>query len=142
MLYKPQLTQHYKKYTRTTQPKMHSLYKFSSQHVAGWCQKKNFIAPFLDSQKLHYRSTGEANVYIFLFISVRKLLFQSRKKILSVRGGYRISLRWLAVWSSWNVLNFFILIWTFRNLTIFQHFDTSINSIETMTFSRQFGAQR
>ena len=33
---------------------------------------------------------------------------------------------------------FFILIKIFWNLTIFQHCDTSINSIETLQFSRQF----
>ena len=34
---------------------------------------------------------------------------------------------------------FFILIEIFGNWTIFQYFDTSINSIETLKFSRQFG---
>ena len=33
LLYETQITQHCKKYTPATQPKTHSLYKFSSKHM-------------------------------------------------------------------------------------------------------------
>ena len=39
LFYEPQLTQHRKKYIPVAQPKTHSLYKFSSKHFSGWCQK-------------------------------------------------------------------------------------------------------
>ena len=44
-------------------------------------------AIFLDAQELHCWSTLKANVYIFLYISVRKFLFQRCNNILSNGGG-------------------------------------------------------
>ena len=44
-------------------------------------------AIFLDAQELHFWSTLKANVCIFLYISVRKFLFQRRSNILSNGGG-------------------------------------------------------
>ena len=45
--------------------------------------RKNICtAPFLDGQELHSWNTLKANVCIFLYISVRKCLFQRRSKIL------------------------------------------------------------
>ena len=44
-------------------------------------------AIFLDAQELHFWSTLKANVYIFLYISVRKVLFQRCSNILSNGGG-------------------------------------------------------
>ena len=44
-------------------------------------------AIFLDAQELHFWSTLKANVYIFLYISVRKFLFQRCSNILSNGGG-------------------------------------------------------
>ena len=49
-----------------------------------------------------------------------------------------MSLRQFGVWSSSNVLKFFILIEIFGGSTIFQHFDPSINSIGTLKFSKLF----
>ena len=46
-----------------------------------------------------------------------------------------ISLRRLAVWAMQNVLKYFKLIEIFGNSSIFQHFDTSINSIDVLKFS-------
>ena len=51
-----------------------------------------------------------------------------------------ISLWWLIVWASQNSFKFHFD-WIFGNWTIFQHFDTSINSTETVKFSGQFGHQ-
>ena len=56
-------------------------------------RKKICNGPFLDTQELHSSSTLKANVCIFLYISLRKSLFQRRSKILSgrIRGGSRLS---------------------------------------------------
>ena len=87
--------------------------------------RKNICsALFLDAQEPHSWSTLKANVCIFLHISVRKCLFQRRSKILSAGRWWINSLRWIAVWASWNALQFFIFIEIFENSTIFQHFDT------------------
>ena len=62
----------------------YSLYKFSSKNVSGWSQKKNIsLSPFLDVQELHSQSTSKTILCIFLYISVRKILFQKRRKFLS-----------------------------------------------------------
>ena len=71
-------------------------YTFSSKHVSDWCQKKwtkICNGPFLDTQELHSSSTLKANVCIFLYISVRKFLFQRRSKILpgGIGGGWRLN---------------------------------------------------
>ena len=44
-------------------------------------------AIFLDAQELHFWSTLKANACIFLYISVRKFLFQRRSNILSNGSG-------------------------------------------------------
>ena len=49
-------------------------------------RKNIWAAPFLDAKELHSCSTLKANVCIFLYISVRKFLFQRRSKILSDGG--------------------------------------------------------
>ena len=56
-------------------------------------------------------------------------------------GNWIISLRQLNFYASQNVLQYFILIEIFGNLTIFQYFDTSIYRIKTLKFSKQFGLQ-
>ena len=67
--------------------------KFSSRYVSVWCQKKNCTAPFSDAQELNFCSTLKANVCIFLYISLRKFLFQRLSKILSggIRGRGRLN---------------------------------------------------
>ena len=63
-------------------------------------KKKNYNALFLDTQELDSWSALKANICIFLYISVRKVLFQRRSKILygggGLGGGWIISLRRLA----------------------------------------------
>ena len=78
--YEPQLIQ----LQHSQEP--YSFYKFSSKHVSGWCQKKICTPPIRDTQGLLSRSTWEANFCIFLYISVRKFLFQRRRKLLSAGG--------------------------------------------------------
>ena len=55
------------------------LYKFSNQHVSVWCQKKHLHCT------ISWR-TLKANICIFLYIYVRKVLFQRRSKIISGGG--------------------------------------------------------
>ena len=111
--------------------KLFSLYKFPSKHFSVW-GKNICIAPFLNVQELHSWSTLKASVCIFLCISVKECLLQKRSKIVSGCGwgkewrGWIISLRWLAVWTSQNVVQFFILIQIFGNSTIFHCFVTSV----------------
>ena len=57
------------------------LYKFSSKNISVWSQKNICGAPFLDARELHSWSNLKANVCIFLYISVRKSLFQRRSEI-------------------------------------------------------------
>ena len=81
------------------------LCKYSSRQVSALCQKKTFaLHYFLTPKSLHSWSTLIANVFTFLYISVTKLLFQRRSKVLfdgrGLRGGWITSLRWLAVWAS------------------------------------------
>ena len=56
-------------------------------------RKKICNGPFLDTQELHSSSALKANVYAFLYISLRKFLLQRRSKILSVGigGGWRLN---------------------------------------------------
>ena len=56
-------------------------------------------------------------------------------------GGSMISLQVLAVWTSWTYILIFHFNWIFGNSTILERFNTSIDSIETLKFSRQFGLQ-
>ena len=50
--------------------------------------RKNIsTAPFLDAKELQYWSSLKENVSIFLYISLRKFLFQKRSKVLSGGGG-------------------------------------------------------
>ena len=60
------------------------LYKFSSKHVSVWCQKNICTAPFPDTQKLYSWSTLKANVCIFLYISLRKFLFQRHSVLIQM----------------------------------------------------------
>ena len=103
------------------------LYKFSSKNVSVWCQKRYCTAVFPDAQELHAWITLKANVCIFLYIFVRKFLFQTRSKVLSGGGwnsewGWIIFLNQLAVWALQIVLQFFVLSEIFENSTIFRHF--------------------
>ena len=63
-------------------------YKFSSKHVHVYGVRKNICtAPFLNALVLHSWSTLKANVCIFLYIFLRRFLFQRCSKFLSGGGG-------------------------------------------------------
>ena len=112
--YEHQLTWHCKQYAPATQPKPFWFSKFS---------ENIFTAPFLDAQELHSWSTLKANACIFLYISLRKFLFQRRSKVLSGKGwdGGRLNnfLKVVHCLGLVNILQFFVLIDIFENSTIF-----------------------
>ena len=119
----------------------HAENKMVQQNLLLFGVRKNICtAPFLDTQELHSWSTLKANVCIFLYISLI-----SRYKILSdgMGGGWRLNnfLKTTRFLSLVKCFTLFHLIEIFGNLTIFQHFDTSIYSIKTLKFSRQFELQ-
>ena len=98
--------------------------------------RKNFsTAPFIDAQELDSWSTLKGNVCIFLYISVRKFLFQRRSKILS--GGRWVERRLDNFLKVTRKVFYNFSFWIFVNSAIFQHFDTSIYSIKTLKLSRQ-----
>ena len=66
---------------------------------------------------------------LYISVYLREKTFVPNTWSFYLLRGWIISIRWLTVWASQNVLNFFIWIEIFRNSTIFQHFNTSINNI-------------
>ena len=73
------------------------------------------VAPFLDAQELHSRSTLKANVCILLYNSIIIFLFQRLRKLLT---GGRLNNFFKAA-RSLSLVKFFILIEIFGNPTIF-----------------------
>ena len=126
------------------------LYKFCGEHVSVWCQKKYLHSTISRRPRTAFLNHFERKCLYILYISVRIFLFQGRSKILSGGGwvGGRLNnflraARCLGLVNCFTivVLPFFILIEIFRNSTVFQYFDTSIFSIKTLKFSKQFGLQ-
>ena len=78
---------------------------------------------FLDTQELHSWSSLKTNVCIFPYISLKKILFPRRSKVFSGVGGmggdWINFWRRFTVWTLQNILQFFIWIEIFENLTIF-----------------------
>ena len=68
--------------SRDTAKKPFSFYKFPTKHLVGVIKNID-TAPFLDASELPSRSTLKANVCIFLYIYLRKFLFQRRSKLLA-----------------------------------------------------------
>ena len=85
--YESQLTQHDKKYSpQHCQKPTHFTNFFFFLFLFGF-RKKYCTGSFVDTQKLHCRNTWKAKVCIFLYISIRKFLFQRRRKLSVVTGG-------------------------------------------------------
>ena len=59
---------------------------FSANMFLVSARKNICTAPFLYAQEVYSRSTGKANVCIFLYISVKTIFFQRRTKFLSGGG--------------------------------------------------------
>ena len=72
-----------KKITHCTIQKTSLILWTSTYYVSVWCQKKHLHSTIFWRPKLHSWSSLKANVRIFLYISVSKVLFQSLSKILS-----------------------------------------------------------
>ena len=108
-------------------------------------RKNIYNAPFSDAQELLSSSTLKANVCIFLYISLRKILSQRRSKILfwCYERCWRLN-NFLKVARSLGLVKYFTIFhfnWSsskFDYFSVFQY----INSIETQKFSRQFRLQR
>ena len=98
------------------------LYKFFRKHVSVWWQKNICTAPFLDTQELHSWRTLKANACIFLFIYLRKCLFQRRVRFhlagWGMVGGGMISL---------GVL--FLHVWTWCTYILIFHFNWNVLEI-------------
>ena len=70
--------------TNATQPKTFLTLKVFQETCFWLVSEKTFaLYQFLDAKELHSQSTLKANVCVFLHISVRKFLFQRRRKFLS-----------------------------------------------------------
>ena len=129
-----------KKHTPKHSQKFFSLYKFSRKHVSGCSQKKHLHCTISRRPKAAFSKHLETKcLYVPVYLR-RKILFQRRRKLLPGEG-MNYCLKAIMFCNLENVLKFLILIEIFGNLTIFQYFYTSINSIETLKFSRQFGIQ-
>ena len=118
------------------------LYKFPANMFLFGVRKNIYTAPFSDAQELHSENTLKANVCIFLCISVRKLLFQRRHKILSggvwIGGRLNNFLKAAHCLGLIKCLTIFHFNWNFWKFNFFQHFDTSFYRIKTLKFSGQF----
>ena len=103
-------------------------------------RKNNCTALFLDAQELHSWSTLKANVCTFLYIFIRKFLFQRCSKILSggewVEGKLNNFLKAARCLVLRKCFTIFVLIAIFGNSSFFQHFDTSNCYIKTLKLSR------
>ena len=99
------------------------LYKFSANMFLFGVWKIFVQHHFLTPKNCILEANWKQMSVLFLYISLRKFLFQRRGKVLSGEGwdggGWIISLRQLAVWTLQNILQFFVLIDIFDNSTIF-----------------------
>ena len=127
-------TQYY--YSRDIAKKLTHYTNFPANMFPVGVRKNICTAPFLEAQELH----SQSKCFYILVNDCKKFLFQRRRKTLS--GGWLNNFlkatRCLGLVKCFNIFHF---ICNFGNSTIFQHFDTSINSMETLKLSRQFGLQ-
>ena len=109
--YEPQLTQHYKKYNPTIQPKtcfwLVTEKTFALHHFQA---PKNYILGALGKQMSLYSHKLTFENFYTRDVGNFYLVEGGRLRI--------IFLRWIVVWDSQNVLNVFILIDIFGNSTI------------------------
>ena len=122
------------------------LYKFLKKHVSVWCQKKHLDCTISWNTRTEFLKHFESKcLYISVYL---RFLFQRRSKLLSDGmgdGGRRDAFLRSAFSSCLDLVdlyfNFSFYLKFFGNSDIFQHFSTSIDSIETLKFTRQFGLQ-
>ena len=63
------------------------LYKFSSKLVSVWCQKKYLHCTISWRPRTAFFKHFESKCLLFLYISIRRFLFQRRSTVLSDGGG-------------------------------------------------------
>ena len=140
--YKPQLTQHCKDYTPATRPiTLLTFQIFQTKCFSLFSEKKNLHWTISRSPRTTFSKHLESKCLCILVYFLKKFLFQWRRKLLSEGGlnNFIQATRCLALAECLKM--FYFSIEVFRNLTIFQHFDTSINSNDKLKFSRQFWLQ-
>ena len=107
--------------------------RFNSKHLTYFInltcfclmpEKKNCNGPFLDTQELQSSNTLKANVCMFLYISLKKILFQRRSKILydGIGGGWRLNnflkaAHYLHIVECFTIFHLNYNFWTFNNST-------------------------
>ena len=118
-----------------------SVYKFSNKHVYFSCQKKHLHCTISWRPRTTFLKHFESKC-LYISVNLPEKMFATKTwpdvLVYGVGRGWIIFLKRLAVWVSWNDLQFFKLIEIFRSSTIFQYFDTFNNSIEALKCSRQF----
>ena len=131
LFYEPQLTWHWKPYAPETQPKTFLTLQLSQQTCFCIVSKK--------------KSVSKANVCIFLYISLKKFLFQRCSKILGggIARGQRLNnfLKascYLGLVKC-TIFHFNLNFWKFNYFSAFLY---CIYSIKTLKFSRQFWTLR
>ena len=83
----------WKQYVTNTAKNLSDYTNFPANMFLFGVWKNICTAPFLDAQELHLWSTLKVNVCIFLYIPLRKYLFQKHSKVLSGSGwsGFRLN---------------------------------------------------
>ena len=120
--------------------KPYSLYKFSSKYVSGWRQKKHLHCTISRHPRTAFSKQLKSK-YLRIHVNHSQATFvpETWQAFMWWEGGGLNS--FLKVACCLGFFKFFILIEIFGNSTIFQHFNTFINSLETLKFSRQFELQ-
>ena len=124
-------------YSRNTAKNLTHFTNFPANMFLVGVRKKNISRRPRNAFSKYFESKC---LYVSVYLS-KNIFVSETWKVFYVMEGWIISLRRLAVWASQNILKFFILIEVFGNSTILQHFNASINSIETLKFSTQFEHQ-
>ena len=111
--------------SQNTAKKLSQFTNFPANMFLFGVRKNICTAPFPDAQELLSWSTLKPNVCIFLYISLRKCLFQRRSKILSDGGWERLNnflktVRYLGLVKYFTIFhfNFTILIQLFFSISI------------------------
>ena len=106
-----------KMYSRNT-AKNNIHFKISSKHVSGWCQKSHLHCFISRRQRTAFSKHYKANVRIFMYIPVRKVLFQRRGKLLS-RGGLNNFLKTARCFGLEKCFKIFHFNWNFLGMQLF-----------------------